>query len=119
MTGDQVYVDDVAGPMLRAVHALIERLGLVDEQLEGATVGDSQALYDRPPKAIITVKRCCRMLTSNAALRERFFGGVQKAGVYLRKCAKPLSDTGRNACHVLFGMVPGALAAIALTTAQS
>ncbi|NER62556.1 alkaline phosphatase family protein, partial [Pseudomonas sp. MAFF212428] len=27
MSGDQVYADDVAGPMLRAIHALIERLG--------------------------------------------------------------------------------------------
>ena len=26
MTGDQVYVDDVAGPMLRAIHALLGRL---------------------------------------------------------------------------------------------
>ena len=45
MSGDQVYADDVAGPMLRAIHALIERLGLFDEQLEGAVVADSQALY--------------------------------------------------------------------------
>ena len=29
MSGDQVYADDVAGPMLRAIHALIERLGPV------------------------------------------------------------------------------------------
>ncbi|MGO2243218.1 MAG: hypothetical protein ACTH5D_15815 [Halomonas sp.] len=77
MTGDQVYADDVAGPMLRAVHALIERLGLVDEQLEGATVNDSQALYDSPDSYY------CRAallpdFTSNAALRERFFGGVKK-----------------------------------------
>ncbi len=30
MSGDQVYADDVAGPMLRAIHALIARLGLFD-----------------------------------------------------------------------------------------
>lgn len=29
MTGDQVYADDVAGPMLVAIHRLIERLGLL------------------------------------------------------------------------------------------
>ena len=44
MTGDQVYVDDVAGPMLRAVHALIARLGLVDELLEGATVDELRCI---------------------------------------------------------------------------
>ncbi|MGO3207251.1 MAG: hypothetical protein ACTIJ3_09985 [Halomonadaceae bacterium] len=77
MTGDQVYADDVAGPMLRAVHALIERLGLVDEWLEGATVDDSQALYQSPD----SYYRRAELLpdvTSNAALRERFFGGVKK-----------------------------------------
>ena len=42
MTGDQVYVDDVSGPLLVAVHQLIARLGLFDEALEGATVADSQ-----------------------------------------------------------------------------
>ncbi|HBS83134.1 alkaline phosphatase D family protein [Vreelandella alkaliphila] len=77
MTGDQVYVDDVAGPMLRAVHALIERLGLVDEQLEGATVGDSQALY-AAPESYYHREALLPDVTSNAALRERFFGGVKK-----------------------------------------
>ena len=31
MSGDQVYCDDVAGPMLVAIHQLIDRLGLYDE----------------------------------------------------------------------------------------
>ena len=77
MTGDQIYADDVAGPMLRAVHALIERLGLVDEWLEGATVEDSQALYDSPD----SYYRRAELLpdvTSNVALRQRFFSGVKK-----------------------------------------
>ncbi|MCS2610435.1 alkaline phosphatase family protein [Halomonas dongshanensis] len=77
MTGDQVYVDDVAGPMLRAIHALIERLGLVDERLEGATVDDTQALY---ANADTYYRREALLpdVKSNAALRERFFGGVEK-----------------------------------------
>ncbi|HDZ49262.1 hypothetical protein LCGC14_0185440 [marine sediment metagenome] len=77
MTGDQVYADDVAGPMLRAVHALIEKLGLVDEHLEGATVGDSQALY-RSPESYYRRAELLPDVTSNVALRERFFGGVKK-----------------------------------------
>lgn len=40
MTGDQVYVDDVAGPMLHAVHQVISLLGLHNEKFEGATVDD-------------------------------------------------------------------------------
>lgn len=34
MSGDRVYADDVAGPMLRAIHTLIERLGLFGETLK-------------------------------------------------------------------------------------
>ncbi|MBE0464916.1 MAG: alkaline phosphatase D family protein [Halomonadaceae bacterium] len=77
MTGDQVYVDDVAGPMLRAAHTLIARLGLVDELLEGATVKDSQALY-AAPESYYQREALLPDITSNVALRERFFGGVKK-----------------------------------------
>ena len=35
LSGDQIYADDVAGPMLRAIHALVERLQLPHEQLAG------------------------------------------------------------------------------------
>jgi len=44
MTGDQVYIDDVAGPMLNAIHQVIALLGLQDEKFEGATVGSLSEL---------------------------------------------------------------------------
>ncbi len=44
MTGDQVYVDDVAGPMLHAIHQVIDLLGLHEESFEGATVANLQEL---------------------------------------------------------------------------
>ncbi len=43
-TGDQVYVDDVAGPTLNAVQRVIECLGLFHESFEGSTVKDSSEL---------------------------------------------------------------------------
>lgn len=46
MTGDQVYVDDVAGPMLYAIHQVILLLGLHNERFEGATVDDLIALIE-------------------------------------------------------------------------
>ncbi|MGM0914985.1 MAG: alkaline phosphatase family protein [Pseudomonadota bacterium] len=77
MTGDQIYADDVAGPMLVAIHVLIRRLELFDEPLEGTVVADSRALhgdaahyYDRE-SLLPDVK-------SSENLRERFFGGVRK-----------------------------------------
>lgn len=77
LTGDQIYADDVAGPMLAAIHRLIERLGLRGESLSGATVADSAALYAHPDgyyrrEALLPAYR------ANEELRERFFGGVEK-----------------------------------------
>ncbi|MBK4998787.1 alkaline phosphatase family protein [Pseudomonas sp. S31] len=77
MSGDQVYADDVAGPMLRAIHQLIARLGLFDEQLHGARVADSAALYQHPAcyyhRADLLPAQA-----RNESLRERFFGGKRK-----------------------------------------
>ena len=77
LCGDQVYADDVAGPMLAAIHALIRRLGLVGECLEGAVVADSEALYDHPA-SYYRRKELLPAFTSNDALRDRFFGGAEK-----------------------------------------
>ncbi|WP_246218916.1 hypothetical protein [Pseudomonas izuensis] len=77
MSGDQVYADDVAGPTLRAIHALIERLGLFGEHLEGAVVSDSAKLYEHPASYYHRAD-LLPALESNETLRERFFGGARK-----------------------------------------
>ncbi|UVK99688.1 alkaline phosphatase D family protein [Pseudomonas sp. B21-048] len=77
MSGDQVYADDVSGPMLRAIHALIERLGLFDEHLDGAVVSDSARLYEHPATYYHRAD-LLPALESNETLRERFFGGARK-----------------------------------------
>lgn len=77
MTGDQVYADDVAGPMLVAIHALVRRLGLYGERLEGAVVDDSEELFNHPA-TYYQREKLLPAFKSNEALRERFFGGVEK-----------------------------------------
>ncbi|WP_145009081.1 alkaline phosphatase family protein [Pseudomonas oryzihabitans] len=77
LTGDQVYADDVAGPMLLAVQALIRRLGLYGEFLEGAVVADSEALMAHAAN-LYHREDLLPAFKSNRALRERFFGGVEK-----------------------------------------
>ncbi len=77
MSGDQIYADDVAGPMLRAIHVLIERLGLFDERLDGAIVDDSPRLYAHPASYYQRAD-LLPALKSNDTLRERFFGGTSK-----------------------------------------
>ncbi|MFR0715852.1 alkaline phosphatase D family protein [Enterobacterales bacterium BD_CKDN230030183-1A_HGKHYDSX7] len=77
MSGDQVYADDVAGPMLCAIHGLIARLGLFEEQLQGARVANSADLYNHPAcyyhRADLLPAQA-----RNESLRERFFGGKRK-----------------------------------------
>lgn len=51
MTGDQVYVDDLCGPMLQAVHQVISALGLHDETFTHTAEAkspfqDSASLYE-------------------------------------------------------------------------
>ncbi|MBY5967181.1 alkaline phosphatase D family protein [Halomonas denitrificans] len=77
MTGDQVYADDVAGPMLVAIHALIKRLGLFDEVLEGAVINDSPALY-ASPASYYRREELLPDVKSTDDLKDRFFGGVRK-----------------------------------------
>ncbi|ROV58987.1 alkaline phosphatase family protein [Vibrio ponticus] len=48
MSGDQIYADHVAGPMLDAIHQVCELLGLTDEAFEQAPFANSQALYQHP-----------------------------------------------------------------------
>lgn len=77
LCGDQVYADDVAGPMLAAIHTLIQRLGLYGEHLEGAVIPHSEALYTHPD-SYYQRANLLPAFKSNQALRERFFGGVEK-----------------------------------------
>jgi len=48
LTGDQIYADDVAGPMLQAIHKVIHRLGIYSETFDDAVVEDSHDLYASP-----------------------------------------------------------------------
>ncbi len=77
LTGDQIYADDVAGPMLAAIQQTIATLGLHDEILKGAKVADSQAMY----QSEYNYYRRTHLLPdtkANVKLRDRFFGGVRK-----------------------------------------
>ncbi len=48
LSGDQVYVDDVAGPTLHAINQIIAVLGLHAETFEDAVVGNSDELAQHP-----------------------------------------------------------------------
>ncbi|MCW9033750.1 MAG: alkaline phosphatase family protein [Rhodospirillales bacterium] len=80
MSGDQIYSDDVAGPMLRAIHSVIEKLDLPAEKMKGLGVPDienSIALYGHHDcyygRADILPK-----VKGNRALLDMLFDGVKK-----------------------------------------
>lgn len=80
LTGDQIYADDVAGPMLRAIHRLIERLGMPVELLQGiesAGVAHADDLY-RHPDTYYHRERLLPNQKRKRALIEVLFGGVEK-----------------------------------------
>ncbi|KUM53380.1 alkaline phosphatase D family protein [Rheinheimera sp. EpRS3] len=49
LSGDQIYADDVAAPMLRAIHQLITRLDFTDESLPCSAVSQSAKLHTDSP----------------------------------------------------------------------
>lgn len=77
MTGDQIYADDVAGPMLHAIHCVIHGLGLYQEALEGASLSHSRELTSMTP-AYYHRDALLPETESNEDLTDRFFGGVRK-----------------------------------------
>ena len=80
LTGDQVYADDVAGPMLHAIHQVVAMLGLPDEPLAGCDLtwlGSAQALY-RHPAGFYRRETLLPRHKRNYALIEVLFGGVEQ-----------------------------------------
>lgn len=77
MTGDQIYADDVVGPMLVAVHQAISLLELFPERLSGALVDSSETLF-ASEYCYYQREELLPHTKANQALRDRFFGGVRK-----------------------------------------
>ncbi|MDO6459416.1 alkaline phosphatase D family protein [Granulosicoccaceae sp. 1_MG-2023] len=77
MSGDQIYADDVAGPMLVAIHQLIGRLELSRESLPGTDLSDSSTLHDSAPHYYDRDNILPRSELAGR-LRAQFFGGTRK-----------------------------------------
>jgi len=77
MTGDQIYADDVAGPMLAAIHQVIELLGLHDESWQGAVVNNSDELFSSE-FCYYQREKLLPKNTANKAVYEKFFAASKK-----------------------------------------
>ena len=77
MTGDQIYADDVAGPMLQAIMQVISRLGLFHEKLDEAIIS-STAQLDGHPYCYYHRQQILPQVATNTALSKLFFGAKKK-----------------------------------------
>ena len=80
MSGDQIYADDVAGPMLRAIHRLIAALGLPAEAIPGTddpALAEPGALYAHPA-GYYRREALLPRLPHHRALVDILFGGAEK-----------------------------------------
>ncbi|WP_334119398.1 alkaline phosphatase D family protein [Limnobacter sp.] len=77
MGGDQIYTDDVAGPMLVAIHKLIEQLDAPTETLPGTTLSDSSVLHQQKPHYYTRHELLPKTKASND-IRNVLFTGVKK-----------------------------------------
>ncbi|MBF0244782.1 MAG: alkaline phosphatase family protein [Planctomycetes bacterium] len=80
LSGDQIYADDVAGPMLRAIHQLIGRLGLPDEPLPGTDAGPLASAADMyaHPRGYYGRETLLPRREGRRDLIDILFGGVEK-----------------------------------------
>ncbi|XQW84783.1 alkaline phosphatase family protein [Thalassotalea piscium] len=77
LTGDQIYADDVAGPMLVAIHQVITLLGLFDESWQGSLANNSQALFDSE-YCYYQRELLLPFEDANKAVYEKFFAAAKK-----------------------------------------
>jgi len=77
MSGDQIYADDVAGPMLQAIHQTIDFLGLPDESLPGEAINQASELYSHPNCYYAREQLLPDDKPANDAI-QRIFKGVRK-----------------------------------------
>ncbi len=123
MSGDQIYADDVAGPMLRAIHHLVGQLGLPLEQLAGIadasladpSVTDAAALYAHPA-CYYRREQLLPQHRRNRALIEILFGGVEKPVFTTASAHNHLITLGEVLAMYLLVWSPAPWTCIALDT---
>jgi hypothetical protein len=77
LSGDQIYADDVGGPLLVAIHQLLEQLQLPEEALPDAGVSSSRQLHQEKPYYYHREDLLPKSRAGKQALSQ-VFGGVHK-----------------------------------------
>lgn len=77
LTGDQVYIDDVAGPMLHAIHQVVCLLGIYHESFEDSTISNSAELFTHE-HSFYERDLLFPQVDANKDLAKAFIGGKRK-----------------------------------------
>ncbi|MBB1486966.1 alkaline phosphatase family protein [Oceanospirillum sediminis] len=77
MSGDQIYADDVAGPMLNAIHQLLNKLELPVETLPDAELEDTNQLHQTRP-SYYERENLLPLSRPGKDVRKKMFEGVRK-----------------------------------------
>ncbi|WP_139281559.1 alkaline phosphatase family protein [Vibrio aerogenes] len=77
MSGDQIYADDVAGPMLYAIHQIIRLLGLQDESIAADHPDNFSRLHHKDP-LYYTRETILPRTPLAKSVRDQFFAGARK-----------------------------------------
>ncbi|WP_432458839.1 alkaline phosphatase D family protein [Agarivorans sp. QJM3NY_25] len=77
MSGDQIYADDVATPMLVAIHQLIEQLAIAEESFTAAQIQNSQQLH-RQQAHYMARQQLLPVEQQQGGVAKALFGGVKK-----------------------------------------
>jgi hypothetical protein len=108
LSGDQVCSDDVACPMLRAIHRLVARPGLPDEALPGVEAGGiacASELY-RDRRCYYRRLSILPRARGGAALIDLVFGGVRKPIFTTDNALKHLVTLGEMLAMYLLAWSP-------------
>jgi len=78
MSGDQIYADDVAGPMLSGIQQVVDLLGLCEEKIEGIDINICSGDLPNHQHNLYGRNKLLPNTEANNTLRETFFMGSKK-----------------------------------------
>ena len=118
LSGDQIYADDVAGPMLHAIHQLIKALGIAKEEISDTILKKHEDLHQSAPH-YYQRDRILPQREETKELQKQFFGGVKKPIFTSETAQNHLMTLGEVLAMYLLVWSPACWSTIDLTCPDS
>lgn len=118
LSGDQVYVDDVAAPMLVVIHQLISQLGFANETLPDSAVSDTDQLH-RKQANYYSRENLLPKTERGRAVLDVVFGGVRKPVFTSDSAHNHLISLAEVLCMYLLVWSPAAWQGLSIPNANT